>query len=201
MLGGLPERRDAATRWPFTSPAACSIFNVSQLTAALAGSLVRNATHASVAWQAHASDGVVVAPHGHQTKHRGGEEGAYGACDWEWRYWSDRSGICISLEDCVPAGSGWLLLPPLPPLLLAAASAGSPGLRCPSCSASEQRARWGAAGSLCGCSLRVQTRVVELHYRAPYWPGRLSCGSDQPTCFDRLLGSLGDCSLLLNIKE
>lgn len=56
MLGGLPERRDAATRWPFTSPAACSIFNVSQLTAALAGSLVRNASHASaVAWQAHAS--------------------------------------------------------------------------------------------------------------------------------------------------
>lgn len=75
MLGGLPERRDAATRWPFTSPAACSIFNVSQLTAALAGSLVRNATHASVAWQAHASDGVVVAPHGHQTKHRGGRRG------------------------------------------------------------------------------------------------------------------------------
>lgn len=56
MLGGLPEQRDAATRWPFTSPAACSIFNVSQLTAALAGSLVRNASHASAAaWQAHAS--------------------------------------------------------------------------------------------------------------------------------------------------
>lgn len=56
MLGGLPEQRDSATRWPFTSPAACSIFNVSQLTAALAGSLVRNASHASAAaWQAHAS--------------------------------------------------------------------------------------------------------------------------------------------------
>lgn len=85
MLGGLPERRDAATRWPFTSPAACSIFNVLQLTAALAGSLVRNATHASApAWQAHAFGGTDVEPHGHQTKYTeegGGEKGAYGAGD------------------------------------------------------------------------------------------------------------------------
>lgn len=53
--GGLPEERDAPTHWPFTSCSGCSIFNVSQLTAAHTGSLVRNATHATTpAWQAHA---------------------------------------------------------------------------------------------------------------------------------------------------
>lgn len=41
---------------PFTSCSACSIFNVSQLTAAHTGSLVKNATHASTpGCQAHAS--------------------------------------------------------------------------------------------------------------------------------------------------
>lgn len=45
----------APAHWPFTSCSACSIFNVSQLTAAHTGSLVRNATHATTpAWQAHA---------------------------------------------------------------------------------------------------------------------------------------------------
>lgn len=53
--GGLPVERDAPTHWPFTSCLACSIFNVSQLTAAHAGSLVKNATHATTpAWRAHA---------------------------------------------------------------------------------------------------------------------------------------------------
>lgn len=56
QYGGLPEERDAPTHWPFTSLSACSIFNVSQLTAAHTGSLVRNATHATIPdWQAHAS--------------------------------------------------------------------------------------------------------------------------------------------------
>lgn len=55
VWGGLPEERDAPTHWPFTSCSGCSIFNVSQLTAAHTGSLVRNATHATTpAWQAHA---------------------------------------------------------------------------------------------------------------------------------------------------
>lgn len=53
--GGFPVERDAPTHWPFTSRSACSIFNVSQLTAAHTGSLVRNATHATTPdWQAHA---------------------------------------------------------------------------------------------------------------------------------------------------
>lgn len=55
MGGGFPVERDAPTHWPFTSRSACSIFNVSQLTAAHTGSLVRNATHATTPdWQAHA---------------------------------------------------------------------------------------------------------------------------------------------------
>lgn len=55
VQGGLPVEEEAPTHWPFTSCLACSIFNVSQLTAAHTGSLVRNATHATTpAWQAHA---------------------------------------------------------------------------------------------------------------------------------------------------
>lgn len=55
VWGGFPEERDAPTQWPFTSCSACSIFNVSQLTAVHTGSLVRNATQATTpAWQAHA---------------------------------------------------------------------------------------------------------------------------------------------------
>lgn len=43
------------TRGPSHFCSACLIFNVSQLTAAQAGSLVKNATHAATpAWQAHA---------------------------------------------------------------------------------------------------------------------------------------------------
>lgn len=78
--GGLPE--DAPTHWPLTSCLVCSIFNVSQLTAAHTGSLVRNATHATTpAWQAHAlvvpllSSGLPNTPSG------GGGGGPYSACD------------------------------------------------------------------------------------------------------------------------
>lgn len=59
-LRGLPVEREAPTHWSFTSRSACSIFNVSQLTAAHTGSLVRNATHATTpASQEHASVVVV----------------------------------------------------------------------------------------------------------------------------------------------
>lgn len=44
---------------------------------------------------------------------------------------------------------------------------------------------------------RAQER---LRYGAPYWPGRLSCGSDWRTCIDKLLSGLGHCCLLLNKK-
>lgn len=195
MLGGLPEHRDAATHWPFTSPAACSIFNVSQLTAGLAGSLARNATHASAAaWQAHASCCWALWP---PNQTLWGQQGAYCAGDWTGRYWGDQSGICISLEDCASAGSGWLL-PLLPLRLLAAASAGQQEPRCPP--ASEQRAERRAAGCPHGCLLRVRTRAG-LRCRALYWPGRLSCGSDWLICSDSSLVGLWDCSLLLNIKK
>lgn len=77
--------KDAPTHWPFTSCSACLIFNVSQLTAAHTGSLVRNATHATTpAWQAHAlvvlslSTGLPNTPKGGGG---GGGGGPYSACD------------------------------------------------------------------------------------------------------------------------
>lgn len=177
--------RDAPTHWPFTSRLACSIFNVSQLTAAHTGSLVRNATHATTpAWQAHAlvvlllSSGLPNTP----KVRREGEGGPYSACDWVWRYWSDWGGICISPEGYVPAGAGWTLLPPLVTAL--------PG--------QGPQSPWssGAADFPCGCLLAGPTQR-----RTPYRPRRPSCGSVWLTCIDKLTTGLWSCRLLLNEEE
>jgi len=80
--GGLAVERDAPTHWPFTSCLACSIFNVSQLTAAHTGSLVRNATHTTTpAWQAHALV-VLLSRTGLPNTPKGGERGVQ--CLWLW---------------------------------------------------------------------------------------------------------------------
>lgn len=178
VQGGLPVEREAPTHWPFTSCLACSIFNVSQLTAAHTGSLVRNATHATTpAWQAHAlvvlllSTGLPNTSRGREGGWRRVEGGGspYSACDWAWHYWSDWGGICISPVGYVPAGACWRLLPPLvvgPP---------GPDPWSPWSSVSERRALRGATGFPCGC-LPMGPTQERLGYRAPYRP-RLSCGS------------------------
>lgn len=167
---GLSVERDAPTHWPFTSSLACSIFNVSQLTAAHTGSLVRNPTHATTpAWQAHALVALLQST-GLPKMQRGGGGDPYCACNWVWHYWSDWGGICISLAGCTPAGAGWPLLPPL------VAGPPGPGPWSPWGSVSEQRAWRGAAGFPCGCLPKGPTQQW-LHYRASYRPRWLSRGS------------------------
>lgn len=150
--GGGGWRTSAPTRRPFTFCAACSIFNATQLTAAHAGPLVKNATHAAAAaWRVHA----LVLLGGRGTWRKvcvcGGGSGPYSACDRVWSYWRDQGGVCISPEGCVSAAAGRPL--PEPP----AADRPGWGLRGP---------RRGAAGFPCGC-LQVGLTQQRLHYRDP----------------------------------
>lgn len=182
--GGLSVERDALTHWPFTSCLACSIFNVSQLTAAHTGSLVRNATHATTpAWQAHALV-VLLLKTGLPNTPGGGGGDPYSACDWVWRYWSDWDDICISPAGYALAGAGWPLLPPL--------VAGPPG--------PGRRARRRGAGFPCGCSPTGLTQQW-LHYGPHYTSRWLSGGSVWLTCTDKMMSGLRGHHLLLNREE
>lgn len=166
-MGGLPEESDAPTHWPFTSLSVCSIFNVSQLTAAHTGSLVRNATHATTPdWQAHASV-VLLLSSGLPNTPRGGVVA-----------------LMLTVTEC--GGTGvvsvfhWKAMCPLELAGLFRRPRSLPHLaqvsRAHGSSVWEEGARREAGGFLCGCLLTGQTQR-QLHCRAPYWPRWPSCGS------------------------